>query len=179
MGGVYDITHIRNDKAICQLSKPNFIPPNVLGNIVCGYFGYNQRTEEEYTDPYPFWMGLISNIGISAVLPSYTMANHPGWVEWTDYIFSDSVVTDQRQNLGMTSSNIIGHSYYGNIATFAGLLPQFTITSSGSIWGCFISSDGAKGGTTGLLVSQAPFASPFFVESGDTLTVQYTVWGQN
>lgn len=52
---------------------------------------------------------------------------------------------------------------------------QFTMAASGTIYGAFIVSNSAKGGTTGTLLAAALFSSAKTVAAGDLLVLTYTI----
>ena len=108
-----------------------------------------------------WYIGLISSDSYSAVSADDTMANHAGWTEDIDY-------TQTARPTTAWSSAAAGQKTLSSGVVY-------TMNKAGTVKGCFLTSDSAKGGTTGVLYSAGLFTGgdqP--VTSGNTLTVSYT-----
>jgi hypothetical protein len=111
---------------------------------------FNEATQEAN------WYIGLKNAGSIAATDS--LNSHPGWTEFSDY----SEGARQLYNVPETSSQSLTNS--SNKATFS-------ISGSGTIAGAIICSE--IGGTSGILLCAADFASSRSVISGDTLEVTY------
>jgi hypothetical protein len=109
----------------------------------------------------PWYLGLINESGYTALAAGDTMSSHTGWAEFTSY--TESTRVDWGEDA--PSSQSITNS---TPATF-------TISSSGTLKGIFVTSNSTKGGTTGTLWATALFSSDVPVASSDLLKVTYTV----
>lgn len=107
-----------------------------------------------------WYMGLIDNSGFSALSAGDTMSSHGGWTESTAY---DEAV---RQTLSF------GTAASGSLATSSSCV--FTISSTVTINGVFVSTSNTKGGTTGILYNAVSFAAPRAMVDNDTLSVDIT-----
>ena len=88
-------------------------------------------------------IGLIDDTDFDEVDVADTMASHAGWTELTSYdeasrpLWGPAAVTGK---LAVNSSSV-----------------AFTLSADASIKGLFLSSDGTKGGTTGILLCTGLF----------------------
>jgi hypothetical protein len=113
-----------------------------------------------------WYMGLISSTSYSAVAAGDTMSSHTGWLEaGATYNPTYSQSTRPAPSWSSASS--------GSKATSAAV--SFSITSSGTVKGAFLTSVSTKDGTTGILYSAGLFTGgDKVVSSGDTVNVTYT-----
>jgi hypothetical protein len=113
-----------------------------------------------------WYMGLISSTSYSAIAAGDSMSSHAGWKEaGPSYAPNYNQSTRGQITFAAASS--------GSKATSNAVV--FSITSSGTIKGAFVSSGSAKDGTTGILYSAGLFTvGDKTVTSGDTLNVTYT-----
>lgn len=109
-----------------------------------------------------WYIGLIDNIGFTGFVPADTMASHSGWTELSAY-------------MGTTRQPFNGGSIAGGTLDNLASKASFVISLNGSIKGAFLTTDGAKGGTTGFLYGEGSLASPRIVTEGDTVIVSVTV----
>ena len=98
--------------------------------------------------------------GAGAAAASDTLVSHPGWAEVTAY----SSATLPQITFGPTTGG-------SNTATAV----SYSITGTATVAGAFVTSNSAKGATTGVLYSVGDFSAPRSVVSGDTLNVTLTV----
>lgn len=106
-----------------------------------------------------WYQSLINNSGFSALSAADTSASHAGWTE-LHAVYSNA--TRPAWSPGAASSALI---------SAAGT--QFTFTSGGTAYGCFIISENTKGGTTGILWATGPFDTVLTVANLDTLDLTY------
>ena len=111
-----------------------------------------------------WYLGLITGPGVTTSATD-TMSSH-GFTEFTGYSQSTRVTCS------FGSATSANPSVISNSSSPA----AFSITSTGTIGGAFLTSNNTKSGTTGILFSEKAFSSPGdrSVVNGDTLTVTYT-----
>ena len=108
-----------------------------------------------------WFLGLVDGASAPTYAAADTMASHAGWTENTGY----SNATRPTPNLSTAASA-------GSKSSTA---TAFTINAAGTIAGCFLCTNGTKGGTTGTLYSVGSFTGGNrVVANGDTLNVTYT-----
>ncbi|MDY0313765.1 MAG: hypothetical protein RBR32_01680 [Bacteroidales bacterium] len=139
-------------------------------------FVFNDIMDEAITDMLGVYfsgdsVNLNWYIGLKgsneAVNKAWTSANiNNGFTEFTDY---DEATRVQWQEAG-ASSKIITNS--ANPA-------EFTINSSGSVYGAFLVSIATKGGQTGILWCVSNVAVARVVVDDDVINVTYTITGQD
>lgn len=107
-------------------------------------------------------------------------AASPGVTEFTDYTFDffGTNTTDRSPNTrvdGVTTGD--GTAFFTEFTSENGgsAVGPLAITGSGSIKGAFWATGVAKGSTSGFLWGGADFNSPVDVESGDDMTIEYTL----
>lgn len=114
-----------------------------------------------------FYLGLISSVSYSAVAAGDTMSSHAGWLE-----AGNANVPAYSQGARPTAAWSSASS--GSKALSSGLV--YTITSAGTLKGCFLTTVATKDGTTGILFSAGLFSGgdkP--VSIADSLTVSYSL----
>lgn len=109
-----------------------------------------------------WYVGLISSASFAAgPVDADTAASHAGWTESANYT--------QGTRPAAAWSGASGGSK--SLSTPA----QFSINANVTIKGCFLISNNAKSGTTGILYSAGLFSGgDKIVQNGDTLNVSYT-----
>lgn len=113
-----------------------------------------------------WYLGLITGPAASTTfIAGDTAATHTGWTESTAY----SQATRPQVTFGAATT--ADPSVISNSASPS----TFSINGTATIAGAFLISNNTKGGTTGILFSEADFQSPGdrSVVNGDTLTVTY------
>jgi len=90
-----------------------------------------------------------------------TMSSHSGWTEFTSY--------DETTRRTWTGGTVAAKSV-DNSASPA----TFTINATGTVGGCFLTSNNTKSGTTGTLYSAVNFTQSRSVVDNDVLDVIYT-----
>lgn len=107
-----------------------------------------------------WFAGLIDNASFTGVANGDTMASHAGWIE-THTTYSEA--TRIADAFTAAATRRITTSF------------SFTMTTTITVRGIFITSSSTKGGTTGTLFSTALFASPPTLVSGNVLTANYSL----
>ena len=115
-----------------------------------------------------FYLGLISSVSYSAVAAGDTMSSHAGWLE-------AGLANVPAYSQGARPTAAWSSASSGSKALSSGLV--YTITSAGTLKGCFLAGNAAtKDGTTGILFSAGLFSGgdkP--VSIADSLTVSYSL----
>ena len=155
-------------EVICRDSEGNVKWTETIDNLVVnvGLQDMNSKyfTGSSYTAAW--YLGLYGSGSTNNPAASDTMSSHAGWTEVTAY----SQSTRPSCTFGTpTTAN-------PSVATNSASPATFSINSSTTVGGAFLTSNNTKGGTTGTLFSAADFQSPGdrSVVNGDTLTVTYT-----
>lgn len=152
--GKYEVEVMRGNKRHILIETKNGVTDEGLNTILDTMFSN--------LAPVTDWkIGLIDNVNFTAVDPSDTMGSHAGWQELTNYSDTERV----SWNPDDPSGGIITNS----------TAVSFNIDADGTIKGLFLTSDGSKGGSVGILWATAVFATPVQVLNGDVLKVTYTV----
>jgi hypothetical protein len=111
-------------------------------------------------------MGLLSSVSYTGISAADTMASHAGWTE-----AGSANAPTYSQSARPAPAWSAASS--GNKATSVGVV--FSITSAGTVKGCFLTTVSTKDGTTGTLYSAGLFSGGDKVlANADTLSVSYT-----
>ncbi len=156
LNGQFTLQHLRNGKIINEIDLLNGITNEGLNKLLDVMF----HNEAQIT---VWYIGLIDNASFSALAAADTMASHAGWIENADYDEANRVTWAEDAAAARAITN----------STPA----DFTMNSTETIKGIFITSNNTKSGTTGTLWSTAAFGSTVSVVDNDVLRVSYTVSG--
>lgn len=113
----------------------------------------NQGTQRTW------YMGIIKSTSFDEITQDDTMASHAGWLEETDY---SGATRKQWTPLAVSTAvcrNTSGIQFQASVALI--------------IKGFFITSDSAKDGVSGILLSAGEFTTARTIPAGASLTVNY------
>lgn len=150
---VYEIECVAPDGRVRWTERIENLVVNVgLDDLLDKYFKGSSYTAAHY-------------VGLTTGSPTFaagdTMASHAGWTEST--VYSESV--RQTFTPGTVSSQSVDNS---------GSKASFSINSSGTVGGAFVTTDNTKSGSSGTLYGGGAFSSNRSVVSGDTVNVTVT-----
>jgi hypothetical protein len=158
-GGVFTVTCYDQDGNLKWETKAKNLVTNAgLQDMNAKYF-----TGSAYTAAW--YIGLVDNAGFTAYAAADTMASHAGWAENVGYSGSN------RGTATFATPTLADPSVITNNASQA----SFSITSTATIRGAFLTATQDKTVNSGVLFSEADFEAPGSrsVVSGDTLNVRY------
>ena len=153
--GVYEVTCHNADGSVAwtDVAYNALVTVGLTDLLSVAFNGGTQKTS--------WYMGLINNTAFSEITVDDTMASHGGWAEYTTY---SGGTRKQWTPLSVSSGIVINTSPI-----------QFVMTAVGTIKGFFVTSDSTLLGTSGILMSAASFTTARTVQSGQSLTVKYTL----
>ena len=124
------------------------------------------------------YLGLVGSASATAnYVASDTISSHTGWIEVGGS--NAPAYTGNRQTPSWSAATSNGFATPNNIVSKAASALTFSMTSSGTVFGCFINSgataSATKDSTTGILYSAGNFTGGSkIVASGDSLAISYT-----
>ena len=124
------------------------------------------------------YLGLVGSASATAnYVASDTISSHTGWIEVGGS--NAPAYTGNRQAPSWSAATSNGSATPNNIVSKAASALTFSMTSSGTVFGCFINSgataSATKDSTTGILYSAGNFTGGSkIVASGDSLAISYT-----
>jgi len=138
--------------------------PNLVVNVGLQYMAGTALTS--VTQITTWYLGLYGAAASNSPAAGDTMSSHAGWTEVTAYSEAN------RPTATFATATTANPSVVTNSASKA----VFTMNSTTTVGGAFLTSNNTKGGTTGTLFSAADFSAPGdrSVTSGDILNVTYT-----
>jgi hypothetical protein len=155
--GIFNVKCFNEDGSLAwEETFENGVVNGAINNIFNVYF--NDATQNT-----SWFAGLIDNSGFTGLSPNDTMSSHGGWSESVAYSGSTRPSWGQGSASGQQITNAVAVA--------------FPITSSVTINGCFIVSDGTLSGTAGQLWATGSFSSTRTLTNGQTLSVTYTLSG--
>ena len=136
-------------------SYPNLVTDVGANDILDKYLAGSAYTAALY-------LGLISNSGYSAVANADTMASHAGWTETSGYDEAN------RPTAAWSAASSRSKALSSNLT--------FSINTTVTVKGSFLTTNSTKSGTTGILVSAGLFTGgDQALNNGDTLSVSYSL----
>ena len=124
------------------------------------------------------YLGLVGSASATAnYVQSDTISSHTGWIEVGGT--NAPAYTGNRQSPNWSAATNNGSASPSNVVSKAASALTFSMTSSGTVFGCFINSgataSATKDSTTGILYSAGNFTGGSkIVANGDSLAVSYT-----
>jgi len=129
------------------------------------------------------YLGLVGSASATAnYVQSDTISSHTGWIEVGGT--NAPAYTGNRQSPNWSAATNNGSASPSNIVSKAASALTFSMTSSGTVFGCFINSgataSATKDSTTGILYSAGNFTGGSkIVANGDSLAISYTTTAQS
>jgi len=138
---------------------------NLVVNVGLQDMNAKYFTGSSYTATW--YLGLYGAGASNLPAASDTMSSHAGWTEIAPYSNATRPVCTFATP---TTAN-------PSVATNSASPASFTITSTATVGGAFLTSNNTVSGTTGTLYSAADFSAPGdrAVTNGDVLNVVYTL----
>lgn len=153
--GVYAIEH-RNAAGELLYSErfPNIVVTTGKNDLLDRYLSGSSYTGV-------FYLGLVDGASAPTFAAVDTMASHAGW--------SENIGYSNAARPTVTFSAASGGSKVS-------VAVVFNINAAGTIAGCFLTTANGKNGTAGVLISAGAFAAGNrLLQSGDTLSITYTL----
>lgn len=147
----------RGDAPIWEVAFPNGITDAGIQYLL--EVGFRDGDAPDPAQIAPWYAGLIDDSSFTGVAAGDTMASHSGWIEATQYSESD------RQTLAFGA--VAARAITAQVA--------FTMSSTKTLRGIFVTSVSTKSDNTGTLWSTALFGTPPTVVSGNVLTCNYSL----
>jgi len=175
--GYYDVKCYDKDGNLKWEEKaPNLVTAVGKGALFDYYFGATGTGGG--TSSGANYLGLVGSASATAnYVQSDTISSHTGWIEVGGT--NAPAYTGNRQSPNWSAATNNGSASPSNIVSKAASALTFSMTSSGTVFGCFINSgataSATKDSTTGILYSAGNFTGGSkIVANGDSLAVSYT-----
>jgi len=175
--GYYDVKCYDKDGNLKWEEKaPNLVTAVGKGALFDYYFGATGTGGG--TASGANYLGLVGSASATAnYVQSDTISSHTGWIEVGGT--NAPAYTGNRQSPNWSAATNNGSASPSNIVSKAASALTFSMTSSGTVFGCFINSgataSATKDSTTGILYSAGNFTGGSkIVANGDSLAVSYT-----
>jgi len=180
--GYYDVKCYDKDGNLKWEEKaPNLVTAVGKGALFDYYFGATGTGGG--TASGANYLGLVGSASATAnYVQSDTISSHTGWIEVGGT--NAPAYTGNRQSPNWSAATNNGSASPSNIVSKAASALTFSMTSSGTVFGCFINSgataSATKDSTTGILYSAGNFTGGSkIVANGDSLAVTYQTTAQS
>jgi len=180
--GYYDVKCYDKDGNLKWEEKaPNLVTAVGKGALFDYYFGATGTGGG--TTSGANYLGLVGSASATAnYVQSDTISSHTGWIEVGGT--NAPAYTGNRQSPNWSAATNNGSASPSNIVSKAASALTFSMTSSGTVFGCFINSgataSATKDSTTGILYSAGNFTGGSkIVANGDSLAVTYQTTAQS
>jgi len=180
--GYYDVKCYDKDGNLKWEDKaPNLVTAVGKGALFDYYFGATGTGGG--TASGANYLGLVGSASATAnYVQSDTISSHTGWIEVGGT--NAPAYTGNRQSPNWSAATNNGSASPSNIVSKAASALTFSMTSSGTVFGCFINSgataSATKDSTTGILYSAGNFTGGSkIVANGDSLAVTYQTTAQS
>ena len=174
--GYYDVKCYDKDGNLKWEEKaPNLVTAVGKGALFDYYFGATGTGGG--TASGANYLGLVGSASATAnYVQSDTISSHTGWIEVGGT--NAPAYTGNRQSPNWSAATNNGSASPSNVVSKAASALTFSMTSSGTVFGCFINSgataSATKDSTTGILYSAGNFTGGSkIVANGDSLAVTY------
>ena len=158
------IFNLQQEMAEMEYVLEEFEAPNLVVTVGKNFLLDNGLAGAAYTAA--FFLGLVSLVSYSTIVAADTMASHAGWTE-------AGATNAPTYSQATRPAAAWSAAAAGSKALSASL--TFSITSAGTVKGCFLTTVSTKDGTTGTLYSAGLFTGgDRIVANLDTLNVSYT-----
>ena len=175
--GFYDVKCFDSEGNLKWEDKaPNLVTAVGKGALFDYYFGATGTGGG--TASSANYLGLVGSASATAnYVQSDTISSHTGWIEVGGT--NAPAYTGNRQAPSWSAATNNGSASPSNIVSKAASALTFSMTSGGTVFGCFINSgataSATKDSTTGILYSAGTFTGGSkIVSNGDSLAVTYT-----
>ena len=175
--GFYDVKCFDSEGNLKWEDKaPNLVTAVGKGALFDYYFGATGTGGG--TASGANYLGLVGSASATAnYVQSDTISSHTGWIEVGGT--NAPAYTGNRQAPSWSAATNNGSASPSNIVSKAASALTFSMTSGGTVFGCFINSgataSATKDSTTGILYSAGNFTGGSkIVSNGDSLAVTYT-----
>jgi len=175
--GFYDVKcYDSNGNLKWEDKAPNLVTAVGKGALFDYYFGATGTGGG--TSSGANYLGLVGSASATAnYFQSDTISSHAGWIEVGGA--NAPAYTGNRQSPSWSAATNNGSASPSNIVSKAASALTFSMTSGGTIFGCFINSgataSATKDSTTGILYSAGNFTGGSkVVANGDSIAVTYT-----
>ena len=159
-----EMFNIQQEMAEMEYVLEEFEMPNLVVTVGKNFLLDNGLAGSAYTAA--FFLGLISSVSFTAIAAADTMASHAGW---TEAGLANAPIYSQTARPAAAWSAASA----GSKAFSAAL--AYSITTAGTVKGCFLTTVSTKDGTLGTLYSAGLFTGgDRIVANLDTLNVSYT-----
>ena len=159
-----EMFNIQQEMAEMEYVLEEFEAHNLVVTVGKNFLLDNGLAGSAYTAA--FFLGLISSVSFTAIAAADTMASHAGWTEAG--LANAPIYSQTSRPAAAWSAASAGSKAFSAALTYS-------ITTAGTVKGCFLTTVSTKDGTLGTLYSAGLFTGGDRVVANlDTLNVSYT-----